>query len=88
MSKYWIIYYYWTFNRCKKFKNDMMNISKEFFHLPLSIKREITDSKDYPSSSNLLSDLKESFSIEPKHEGEIRWPTKPLKNIFNFVKLL
>ncbi len=78
-------------------QNDMMKISKEFFHLPLSIKREITGSKDYPygynglndenlslgydksssSSSSLLSDLKESFSIGPEHEQKIRWPTKP-----------
>ncbi|CAF4209688.1 unnamed protein product [Rotaria sp. Silwood2] len=68
----------------------------EFFLLPLSIKREITGSKDYPygynglndenlsrgydksSSSYLLSDLKESFSIGPEHEQKIRWPSKPL----------
>jgi isopenicillin N synthase-like dioxygenase len=81
----------------EKIQNDMMKVSKEFFHLPLSIKREISGSKDYPygykglndenlsrgyekssSSSVLLSDLKESFSIGPEHEGEIRWPTKPL----------
>jgi isopenicillin N synthase-like dioxygenase len=79
-----------------KIQEDMMKISKEFFHLPLSIKREITGSKSYPygynglndenlslgydksSSSILLSDLKESFSIGPEHEQPIRWPTKPL----------
>jgi hypothetical protein len=66
----------------EKIQNDMMKISKEFFHLPLSIKREISGSKDYPygynglndenlslgydnsSSSLLLSDLKESFSMD------------------------
>ncbi|CAF0837838.1 unnamed protein product [Rotaria sordida] len=79
----------------EKIQNDMINISKEFFHLPLTIKREITGSKDYPygynglndenlsrgynhSSSYLLPDLKESFSIGPEHEGKIRWPSKPL----------
>jgi len=79
----------------EKIQNDMMKISKEFFHLPLSIKREISGSKDYPygynglndenlslgydnsSSSLLLSDLKESFSIGPEHEQKIRWPSKP-----------
>lgn len=80
----------------EKIQNDMMKISKEFFHLPLSIKREISGSKDYPygynglndenlslgydqsSSTILLSDLKESFSIGPEHEQKIRWPTKPI----------
>ena len=76
-------------------QNAMMKVSKEFFHLPLSIKREVTGSEDYPygynglndenlsrgyeksSSSLLLSDLKESFSIGPDHEQSIRWPSKP-----------
>ena len=80
----------------EQIQHDMMKISREFFHLPLSIKREITGSKDYPygynglndenlslgydksSSSLLLSDLKESFSIGPEHEQKIRWPTKPV----------
>ncbi|UJR20227.1 hypothetical protein I4U23_023358 [Adineta vaga] len=78
----------------EKVQDDMMKISKEFFHLPLSIKREITGSKDYPygynglndenlslgyekSSSSLLTDLKESFSIGPEHEQSIQWPSKP-----------
>lgn len=77
-------------------QNEMMNISNEFFHLPLSIKREIIGSEDYPygynglndenlslgyeksSSSFLLPDLKESFSIGPEHEQSIHWPSKPL----------
>ncbi|CAF1573158.1 unnamed protein product [Rotaria sp. Silwood1] len=29
-------------------QTDMMNVSKEFFHLPLSIKQEVTSSKEYP----------------------------------------
>ena len=90
-----------------KIQNDMMKVSREFFHLPLSIKREITGSKDYPygynglndenlslgydksSSSILLSDLKESFSIGPEYEGKIRWPTKPISMPsiwFNYYK--
>ena len=74
-------------------QEEMMNISKEFFHLPVEIKREISGSKDSPYGYNglndenlslgygkkafLLSDFKESFSIGPEHEGKIRWPTKP-----------
>ncbi|CAF3273878.1 unnamed protein product [Rotaria sp. Silwood2] len=80
----------------QKKPNFLKSLAKyEFFLLPLSIKREITGSKDYPygynglndenlsrgydkSSSYLLSDLKESFSIGPEHEQKIRWPSKPL----------
>ncbi|CAF3715285.1 unnamed protein product [Rotaria sp. Silwood1] len=40
----------------KKLQDDMMNISKEFFLLPLSIKREITGSKYYPYGYNGLND--------------------------------
>ncbi|CAM4981360.1 unnamed protein product [Rotaria socialis] len=77
-------------------QQDMMKISKEFFLQSLSIKREISGSKDYPygynglndenlsrgydksSSLFLLSDVKESFSIGPEHDGKIRWPRTPL----------
>lgn len=78
----------------EKIQKEMMNASKEFFLLPLSLKREISGSKDYPygyvglneenlsfgydKSSILLSDFKESFSIGPEHEGKIQWPRKPL----------
>ena len=40
----------------EQIQNDMMNISKEFFQFPLSIKREITGSKDYPYGYNGLND--------------------------------
>ncbi|CAF1437042.1 unnamed protein product [Adineta steineri] len=79
----------------EQIQNEMMKISKEFFHLPLNIKKEIIGSKHYPygynglndenlslgyenSSTILLSDVKESFSIGPEHEQTIRWPSKPL----------
>jgi isopenicillin N synthase-like dioxygenase len=43
-------------------QNDMMKISKEFFYLSLSIKREITGLKDYSYGYNGLND--ENFSLE------------------------
>ena len=77
----------------EKVQREMMGISKEFFHSPLSIKREVTGSKDYPygynglndeilsrgygQAASLLADVKESFSIGPEHEGPIRWPYQP-----------
>ena len=78
----------------EQLQEEMMNVSKEFFHLPVNVKREIVGSKDYPygyngindenlsrgyekSSTSLLPDVKESFSIGPAHEGLIRWPRQP-----------
>lgn len=78
----------------EKLQNDMMNVSKEFFDLPLSLKQEVLGSKDYPhgyhglnsetaslgydkSTTNVLPDVKESFSIGTEYDGPIRWPTKP-----------
>lgn len=78
-------------------QTEMINVSREFFHLPLSVKREVIGSEDYPygynglndenlslgyeqdSSSELLADLKESFSIGPEHEQKIRWPSQPTR---------
>ena len=45
-------------------QNEMMKISKEFFHLPLSIKREITGSEDYPYGYNGLNDENLSLGYE------------------------
>lgn len=77
----------------EKIQNDMMKISKEFFQSSLSIKGEISGSKEYPygynglndeilsrgygETTSSLADVKESFSIGPAHEGPIRWPSKP-----------
>ena len=45
-------------------QNDMMKVSKEFFHFPLSIKREITGSEDYPYGYNGLNDENLSLGYE------------------------